>query len=166
MIKMRLRIITGSIAFIISLFFILLFFSSSLSVSGVIQTRDSSNCASCHYETPFYEGWNRSLHGKSNVACLDCHNSTSITDETCLSCHQNYIQTSNATYLWQWNSFIITIDSHDTLSHIGHVDCKTCHIEHDFKLGKSDMVTETMYLSCHRPYEGPKPSQGSHLSAG
>src|SRR3972149_5233357 len=165
MIRMRTRIIVSSIVISISLVILLLLFSASLSVSGVVYVEDSKACSSCHYESPYFEGWSNSLHGKFNVTtgsvgatCLDCHKSTPVPEETCLSCHENYEQSNKTQYRWDWVNFIVRIDAHAKSSHIGHVECKTCHIEHEFRIGTPAMATKTICRLCHNPYEGPKPA--------
>jgi len=165
MIKMRIRIIVSSIVIAFSLVLLLLLFSTSLSVSGVVYGKDSKACSSCHYESPYFEGWNDSLHGKLNVAtgsaganCLDCHKSTPVSEETCLSCHEDYSNSNRTRYRWDWANFIVSIDAHAKVPHIGHVECKTCHLEHEFRLGTPAMTTKTICRLCHNPYEGPKPA--------
>lgn len=156
--QIKMRVVIGLAAIALGLIAVFTLFSPSLSVGGVNPKDSSEACTSCHYEAPYYRGWKTSTHGKENVSCLDCHKSPVMNDKACLTCHENYNDSTKAEYRWDWVNYIVRINEHQKEPHIGPVDCKTCHIEHEFQLGTPRPVTKSICLLCHQPYTGPKPA--------
>ncbi len=126
--------------------------SSSLSVGGIIYSSDSETCGSCHIEVAYVESYKNAVHGEeNNVTCISCHQySSPITDESCLSCHEDYADTNSTKFNWDWVSYLVIVDSHDDGSHISG-KCTTCHIEHKFEFGVPKAVTKSLCKNCHVP---------------
>jgi hypothetical protein len=146
--------IVGIIGILLGLIFTTLIFSSSVSVGSTFFTK-SEDCTSCHYEIVYYEGWNLSIHAKENVTCNNCHSQSIIHDNICLECHDDYDLTNKTAFLWDWSGAITVVNPHDESPHIGIVECKECHFEHDFRLGKTRMHTDDLCHLCHTTYLGP-----------
>ncbi len=148
------RIVIAVLAIAISVTSIALAFAPSLSV-GLVYFPNSEACASCHYEVPYYEGWKTTVHGIENVSCIDCHTSSTINDETCLQCHDDYDLTNKTRFLWSWQGAITPVDSHAKTSHVGVVSCIDCHLQHKFRLGVFQSVTDDFCHLCHETYIEP-----------
>jgi nitrate/TMAO reductase-like tetraheme cytochrome c subunit len=53
---------------------VLLVLSTALVTTAEYKTSQPQFCASCHVMTPYYESWQKDMHGgKLEVACVECH---------------------------------------------------------------------------------------------